>query len=235
MPRPALPQRPRADPPAGERRAALLPRAPRSTDRELGAHGPDQRSVRGRDQGLRRAREHPDRRLQARRAQGRHRPRAPGPLRRRRGRPVHRPGPGEDHGVPDREAAQPDDGQAVRLDRPVHRDRRPVLRLRRRRRLRSLLPEVQLVLPVHRAPVRQRPRVGQAQAGATTSPTSRSTTASARVPTRPGSRRSARGSRRPGSGPSCASGSPACRTRSPTPTGRPATATSCRSCRPRSA
>ena len=43
-----------------------------------------------------------------------------------------------------------------------HRGGQPVLRLRRRRRLRAVLPEVLLVLSLQRQAVPQRPRVGQA-------------------------------------------------------------------------
>ena len=43
-----------------------------------------------------------------------------------------------------------------------HRGGQPVLRLRRRRRLRPVLPEVLLLLPLQRQAVPQRPRVGQA-------------------------------------------------------------------------
>ena len=42
------------------------------------------------------------------------------------------PSPGEDDRLPHREAPQPDDRPAVRLDRALDRDRQPVLHLRRR-------------------------------------------------------------------------------------------------------
>ena len=73
---------------------------------------------------------------------------------------VHRAGAGEDHAVPHREAPRP-----RRRSYPWivdhHRGGQPVLLLLRRRRLRPVLHQVLLLLPVQRQAVHQRPRVGQ--------------------------------------------------------------------------
>ena len=58
--------------------------------------------------------------------------------------------------VPDREAPQPGDRGGLPVDRAGHRDGQPLLLLLRGRRLRSVLPEVLLLLPVQRQAVRQR-------------------------------------------------------------------------------
>ena len=54
----------------------------------------------------------------------------PGRLRGRRGRAVRRPGPGEDRGVPHREAPQPGDRGDLPVAGAAHRDREPLLRVR---------------------------------------------------------------------------------------------------------
>ena len=52
--------------------------------------------------------------------------------------------------------------RVLSVDRALHRGGQPVLRLRRRCRLRPVLPQVLLLLPLQRQAVPQRPRVGQA-------------------------------------------------------------------------
>ena len=86
--------------------------------------------------------------------------------------------------VPHRDAAATPTA-SLSVDREVHRRGQPVLRLCRRRRLRAVLPQVLLLLPLQRQAVHQRPRVGQAAGRARpASPTPRWTTGS--PPARPG-------------------------------------------------
>ena len=81
-----------------------------------------------------------------------------------RGGGVHRPGAGEDAAVPDREAPQRR-GRVLPVDREDHRAGQPLLLLLRRRRLRPVLPQVLLLLPLQRQAVHQRQRVGQTAGG----------------------------------------------------------------------
>ena len=111
----------------------------------------------------------------------------------------------------------------------------PLLLLLRGRRLRPVLPQVLLLLPVQRQAVPQRPRVGQTPGRARPgSGSPRWTTGSPRSTIRRRCRRSATSSGPIRSTRCCASGWPSCRTRSPPTIGPPATATTCRSCRPSS-
>ena len=103
----------------------------------------------------------------------------------RRGRPLHRQGPGEGAGGAHRAPPRPHHRRHLPVAGRLDGDGQPVLLLRRGRRLRSVLPEVLFVLPLQRQAVHQRARVPEAatdEAGA--SRTSRSTTAScaARTP-----------------------------------------------------
>ena len=124
--------------------------------------GPMTPALRRRHQELRRPQRDRDRVVPPRRAQGRPYPAVPPQLGRRRGRPLHRQGPGEGeggaHGAPPRPRHRRHLPVAGRLDG----DGQPVLLLRRRRRLRPVLPEVLLVLPLQRQAVHQRARVPQA-------------------------------------------------------------------------
>ena len=74
-------------------------------------------------------------------------------------------GPGEDAGLPHREAPQPDDRADLSLDRAHHGDGQPLLLLRRRRGLRPVLPQVLHLLPLQRQALHQRARVRQATTG----------------------------------------------------------------------
>ena len=112
------------------------------------------------------------------------------------------------------------------VDRAGHRGGQPVLLLLRRRRLRAVLPQVLLLLPLQRQAVPQRPRVGQAAGRQGRDRVHRAgQRVRRRSPTRPRCRRSATGSDRSRSTRCCASGWRCCRTRSPRRTGTPATAT----------
>ena len=138
-------------------------------------------------------------------------------------------------GVPHREAAQPDYRRDLPVDRELDRSDQPVLYLRRRCRLRPVLPEVLLLLPLQRQAVST---ATSGPSGKPPKPASASkhwTTGSPPVRTRPGCRRSATGCRRPRSTRCCASGWPGCRTRSLAPTGPLATATTSPCCRSSSA
>src|SRR5580704_2395025 len=85
---------------------------------------------------------------------------------RRGGRALRGSCPGEDPSVPHREAAQPQDGGHLCLDRAVHGDGQPLLRVRRGCELRPLLPPVLYLLPRLRQALQQRPRMGQAAVSA---------------------------------------------------------------------
>jgi hypothetical protein len=85
----------------------------------------------------------------------------PGRVHRRGGGAVHRSGAGEERCVSHREAPQPTHRRVLPVDRALHRGDQPVLLLLRGRGLRAVLPEVQLLLPLHRQAVHQRQRVGQ--------------------------------------------------------------------------
>ena len=147
-----------AAPARGGRLPAIPPGVPVRLDR---AGGPDQ-------QGLRRG--HPPVRrparggvggLRPRPAQGRPGPAVPGRVHPRGGGAVHRSGAGEERCVSHREAPQPTHRRVLPVDRALHRGDQPVLFLLRGRGLRAVLPEVQLLLPLHRQAVHQRQRVGQ--------------------------------------------------------------------------
>ncbi len=97
-------------------------------------------------------------------AQGRRHAAVPAAVRRRRGRAVRRQGPGEGPGRAHRAAPQPAHRRDLPVDRAIHGDGQPLLLLLRRRRLRPVLPEVLLLLPLQRQAVHQRPRVRQAPA-----------------------------------------------------------------------
>ena len=156
-------------------------------------------------------------------AQGRRHARAPAALHRGAGGGVHRPGAGEDHGVPHRETPPPGRGR-LSVDREVHRDGQPVLLLLRRRRFRAVLPQVLLLLPVQRASCASTAttgRNGRPRRPGSGSP--RWTTRSPTSTTPPRCRPSATGSDRRRSRRWPTSGWRSCRTRSPTPTGTPGT------------
>ena len=109
-----------------------------------------------------------------------------------------------------------------------------LLLLLRGRRLRPVLPQVQHLLPLHRQAVHQRQRVGQAPGRE-----GRDRVRAAGQRVRRGDDVAAVQAICDSLGPStstrcCASGCGSCPTRSPTPTRRPATGMSCRSCRPSS-
>ena len=160
MHRPDVLQRLRAAAAARRRAARLHPAPARVADRLHRAAGQDHRRVQRRDAPLRPRPAGAVGGLRQGPAQGRRDARTPGPVHRRGGGAVHRPGAGEDPPVPHRAPPRrPRD--VLPVDRAGHRDGQPVLRLRRRRRLRPVLPEVLLLLPLQRQAVPQRPRVGQ--------------------------------------------------------------------------
>ena len=133
--------------------------------RHLGFEIPSTRSGRAAEQGVRRSDQTVCRRAPA--AAGRFRQGAtqgrcaaavPGPLRRVGAGAVHRSGPGEDDHLPDRVSAQPDHRSGLSVDRPGHGDGQPVLRLRRRRRLRPVLHQVRRACAFPRTRPKQAPR-----------------------------------------------------------------------------
>ena len=135
---------------------------------------------------------------------------------RRGGGAVRRPGAGEDRAVPHREAPRRRPAAAypwiVKSTGMVNH----FYFYCRRRRLRPVLPEVLLLLPLQRQAVHQRPRVGQAPGRAGRDRVHRAGQRLRRLsPTRPRCRRSATGSARSRSTRCCASGWRSCRTRSP--------------------
>ena len=116
---------------------------------------------------LRCAREDPGRDLREGRAEGRCRRRVPGAVRQDGPdgrRPLRRQSPGEGRRLP-HPATHRRRGPEVSVDRQVDGDGQSVLLLLRRRRLRSVLPEVLQLLPVQRQAVHQRPRVHQTSIG----------------------------------------------------------------------
>ena len=164
--RPHVPQRlpaPAADRP---RRRRLLPLPPRRDLRLLGAHGPHQQGLHRRGRALRRAGTDPPDHLRQGPAQGRRRRGVSrSRFQRHRGDRLRRQGPGEDAGLPHREAPQSRNRPDVPLDRAEHGHGQPLLLLRHRRGLRPVLPQVLHLLPLQRQALHQRPRVRQAATG----------------------------------------------------------------------
>ena len=225
----------RVGPATGLRRrgAGLLRGPPGPPLRVHGVDGPD-------DQGVRRR--HPRLRRRARAGvgvvrQGTQRrcgPAVPGPVHRPRGGAVRGPRAGEGAGVAHPAPLQRRRG-VLRLAGALHGVRQLLLLLLRGRGFRPVLHQVLHLLPLHRQAVHQRQRVGQ-----TPGRQGRDRVRGPRQRVRRGRRRrgaadgSATASDPRRSTRCCASGCGSCPTRSPTTTRPPATATSCRSCRPSS-
>ncbi len=161
--RPDVPERVRASAAGGRGHGVVLPQGARQPGAVVGADGADDEPVRGGHEALRRRRRHRCRALRAARAQGRPDEGVPAALRRRRGRALRRRRAGEGAGAA-HGAARGSGARAVPVAGLVHGDGQPLLRVRGGRRLRAVLPQVLLVLPVQREAVRQRPRVPQAAA-----------------------------------------------------------------------
>ena len=121
---------------------------------------------------------------------------------------------------------------ALSVDRARQRHGQQLLHLRCRPRFWSLLPQVLQLLPVQRQALPERPRICQASdSSGKALPLRRSTTAFSAAPILSACRRSATRFPPTRSTPFCASGCGCCRIPSPTPTVRPATAMTSRSCR----
>ena len=161
--RPAVPERVRADAAVGRRRRALLPRGARQPGAVVGADGADDEPLRGGPEALRGRTGRRPGPLRAGRAQGRPHEGVPGGVRGGRGRALRRRRAGEGAGAAHR-TAPPSGVRPVPVAGVVDGDGQPLLLLPGRRRLRAVVPQVLLVLPVQREAVRQRPRVRQAPA-----------------------------------------------------------------------
>ena len=234
MHRPDVPERVCADAPVGRGGGLVFPQGAGQSGALVGAHGADDEPLRRGSEALRgrpRDRRGP---LRAARTQGRADPGVSARLRGRRGRAVYRRGAGEGaggaHPAAGRSGARP-----VSVAGVVDGDGQPPLRLPGGCRVRAAVRQVLLVLPVQREALHQRPRVPQAAVVAARRRV-RGAGQRHRELRRPGSHAAPgrRARRVPGSTPCCASGWRACRTRSPAPTGRRASATTSRCCRPSS-
>ena len=153
-----------------------------------------------------------------------------------RGGGVHRPGAGEDEPCSGPRSAATPRARSYPWIVQIDRDGEPLLLLLPRCRLRPVLPQVLLLLPLHRETVPQRSPLGPTPSRAR--PGSGSPRWTTRSPRSTTSSRAAGDLRRvrPGADLRLAGqvADPICRTRSPPPTGPPATATRSRSCRPSS-
>ena len=164
MHRPDVPERVRADAAVRSGNGALLPQGAREPGAVVGADGAHDAPLHGGDAPLRARQRRRPGPVRTPRAQGRPDAGLPAAVRRRRGRAPHRRRAGEGPGPAHRASARPG-ARAVPVAGAVDGDGQPLLRVRGGRRLRAVLPEVLLVLPVQREALRQRPRAPQAPAG----------------------------------------------------------------------
>ena len=125
----------------------------------------DEQGLHRRRRALRRAGTDPPDHVRQGPAQGRRRQGVPRPIPRQRGDRLRGQGPGEDAGLPHREAPQSRHRADLPLDRAKHGHGQPLLLLRPRRGLRPVLPQVLHLLPLQRQALHQRPRVRQATTG----------------------------------------------------------------------